>query len=124
MEGHLNAHGHSHREGDHTADDIHRVIRLLPEGVEVRVGAEVEGDGDRRRGFGPNRRVVVVAGILVQAVASMLTAEAIVAGPTTVYEIVFGAVKCPVVLSHYVIVAPADVHVHQLFGRGSHLSRT
>lgn len=128
-EGNPHAHRHHQREGDHASDHVGRAegggrggVRdrrftlarapaaspavLLLQRLEVGVGLDAHGDRDRHRRVGPDGGVVVVAGVLVQPVALVLAAEAVVAGAAAVDVAVLGAVEGVVEVAHHVVVAP------------------
>lgn len=92
VEGHLEAHGQSQREGEHASDHIRRVALLL-HGVEGRAGPPAGGRGGRDVRVGPVGCVVIGTGVLVQPVARVLAAKAVVAGAAAVDEGAPGAVE-------------------------------
>lgn len=81
---------------------------MLLERFEVWVGVLSGGHGGRALLLDPAGGDVVVAGVLVQAVPLVLTAEAVVAGPTAVNVTASGAVEGAVQVAHYVKVFPVS----------------
>lgn len=76
--------------------------------LKVRVGLVARGHGDGDLRVGPDWRLVVGTGVLVQPVPLVLAAEPVVAGSAAVDVAALGAVEGAVKVPHNVKVAPVE----------------
>lgn len=109
MESHLYGHCHSNSEGDDSPDHVNGVVALLLQADGTRARAGVRGGWGGGGDLGPDRRVVVVALVLVQSPVVVVTAEAVVTCATAIDEVILCAVEGEVILAHHIIVTSAQV---------------